>query len=162
MKNVYKEFKKQKFILNKIININKSIKNDFKIKKPKIILAGINPHSGENGLISSDEIKYLLPIIKKLKQLKINIKGPVSGDGIINISNLKNYNVFLFTYHDQALIPFKIISKYEGVNFTSNLKLIRVSPSHGTATNLVGLKKISSKGIVNCFKLVNEIYKNRK
>ena len=91
----------------------------------------------------------------------IFIEGPISGDGIINNENLNNYDAFIFTYHDQALIPFKILSNYEGVNFTSNLNIIRVSPSHGTAEKLVGSNKVITKGITNCFKLIKQIKKNR-
>ena len=85
----------------------------------------------------------------------------MSGDGIINDQNLKYYDLFIFTYHDQALIPFKILSNYEGVNFTSNLDIIRVSPSHGTAENLIRSNKVRSKGIINCFNLIKKIKINR-
>ena len=107
------------------------------------------------------DLQYLLPIINKLKKKGILVNGPISGDGIINNDNLKKYDAFIFTYHDQALIPFKILSKYEGINYTSNLKIIRVSPSHGTAENLIGSTKVVSKGIVNCFNLIRKIKKNR-
>ncbi|MBD1148184.1 4-hydroxythreonine-4-phosphate dehydrogenase PdxA, partial [Pelagibacterales bacterium SAG-MED31] len=90
-----------------------------------------------------------------------NIDGPISPDSIVNKRNLKNYNCFIFTYHDQALIPFKLISNYSGVNYTSGLDIIRVSPDHGTAYDMVGKKKQSSRGIINCFKLVNKIASNR-
>ena len=96
-----------------------------------------------------------------MKKDGIYITGPISGDGVINKENLKNFDAFIFTYHDQALIPFKILSNYEGVNFTSNLDIIRASLSHGTAENLIGSNKIISKGIVNCFNLINKIYQNR-
>jgi 4-phospho-D-threonate 3-dehydrogenase / 4-phospho-D-erythronate 3-dehydrogenase len=162
LKKVHKLFHNKKIMVKKIENLYATLIKDFNIKKPKMIIAGINPHAGENNTISKDDNKYLLPIIKKIKKKEIIINGPLSGDGIINQQNLKNYDAFIFTYHDQALIPFKIISNYEGVNFTSNLDIIRVSPSHGTAENLIGSKKVISKGIVNCFNLINKIYKNRK
>jgi len=162
LKNVFKIFKKKEFIIKKIKNLNKTIENDLNLKKPKYVIAGINPHAGENGLISLDEKKYLLPIIKSLKKTNINILGPVAGDSIIIKENLIKFDVFLFPYHDQALIPFKMLSKFKGVNFTTNLDIIRVSPSHGTANNLVGKKIATSKGILNCFKLIKKIYKNRK
>ena len=76
--------------------------------------------------------------------------------------NLKYYDCFVFMYHDQALIPFKYISKFTGVNYTSNLDIIRVSPDHGTAYNLIGSKKITNKSFINCYKLIKKIYKNRK
>ena len=72
-----------------------------------------------------------------------------------------NYNCFIFTYHDQALIPFKLISNYSGVNYTSGLDIIRVSPDHGTAYDMVGKKNKSSLGIINSFKLVKKIADNR-
>lgn len=161
LKNVYKHFKKKDLMINNILAIKKTLSTDFKIDNPSFVIAGINPHAGENGLISSDEKKYLLPIIKELKKKQLKIEGPFSGDGLINDINLKKYDVFLFPYHDQALIPFKIISKYEGVNFTSNLKIIRLSPSHGTARNLIGTKNINSKGIINSFRTIKNIYKNK-
>ena len=162
LKKVYKYFINKKNIKNKILSIVKTLNNDFKINDPKILIAGINPHAGEKGMISKDEIKYLNPVINFLKKNKINVTGPISGDGMININNLKDYDVFLFPYHDQALIPFKLISNYGGVNYTSNLSIIRTSPSHGTAENLIGEKNASSKGILNSFKLINYISKNRK
>jgi len=161
LKKVYKSFQNKIFMIKKIQNLYSTLVNDFKIKNPKIILAGINPHAGENKIISEDDDKYLLPIINQLQKKNIFIDGPISGDGVINNENLKNYDAFVFTYHDQALIPFKILSNYEGVNFTSNLDIIRVSPSHGTAKNLIGSNKAVSKGIINCFNLIKKISKNR-
>jgi 4-phospho-D-threonate 3-dehydrogenase / 4-phospho-D-erythronate 3-dehydrogenase len=161
LKQVHKLFKNKVMMIKKIKSLYLTLQNDFKIKKPKMILAGINPHAGENKLISKDDSKYLLPIINNLKQQGIFVNGPVSGDGIINVQNLKRYDAFIFTFHDQALIPFKILSNYEGINFTSNLDIIRVSPSHGTAENLIGSNKIISKGIINCFNSIRAIKKNR-
>ena len=161
LKKVHTKFKNKIFMTKKIENIYLTMTNDFKIKKPKMIMTGINPHAGENNAISKDDNKYLLAIIKQLRRNKIFIDGPVSGDGIINNKNLKNYDVFIFTYHDQALIPFKMLSNYKGVNFTSNLDIIRVSPSHGTAEDLIGSNNAISKGIINCFNLIKKINKNR-
>ena len=161
IKKVHNFFKKKENVITKILSINKTLQQDFKIKNPKIIVSGINPHAGENGIISKDDQKYLNPVINFLKTKKLNITGPVSGDGMINSNNLIKYDAFLFTYHDQALIPFKLISNYGGVNFTSNLDIIRTSPSHGTAENLVNKKIANSKGILNSFNQIKKIYKNR-
>ena len=162
LKKVHKFFQNKKFVIKKILSINYTLKNDFKINNPKLIMAGINPHAGENGIISKDEKKNIIPIINYLQKKGIDMTGPISGDGIINNINLKKYDAFIFAYHDQALIPFKIISNYGGVNFTSKLNIIRTSPSHGTAENIIGLNLASSKGILNSFKLIKTIYKNRK
>ena len=122
-------------------------------------MAGINPHCGENGIISHEDDFLLKPIIRNLKKLKINIDGPISPDSIVNKNNLKQYNCFIFTYHDQALIPFKLISEYSGVNFTSNLDIIRVSPDHGTAYDIVDHNNVSPYGVINSFKLLKNISK---
>jgi 4-phospho-D-threonate 3-dehydrogenase / 4-phospho-D-erythronate 3-dehydrogenase len=161
IKQVHEYFKNKENIFNKIDSLNNTLKRDFNIYNSKYILAGINPHSGEMGLISNDDDEYLKPVIKKLRKRKIDIIGPVSGDSIINKNNLKKYNVFLFTFHDQALIPFKMISNFKGVNYTSGLDIIRVSPSHGTGKDLIKNNSYNSVGVLNCFKIIKEISKNR-
>ena len=91
----------------------------------------------------------------------INIQGPISADSmLINLSK-KNYDCYVFIFHDQALIPFKYISNFSGVNYTGNLKVIRTSPDHGTAYNLIYSKNLSSKSLINSFKLIKNIYNNR-
>ncbi len=159
---VSKKLSNKKFLYNQIINLHKSLKKDFNIKDPKIILSGFNPHAGENGEIGIEEKKNIGPLVKKIKNKKISIDGPFSADSMINKKNLEFYDCFLFCFHDQALIPFKYISKFEGVNYTSNLSIIRVSPDHGTAYELVGTKNYSSKSLFNCFELIDKIFKNRK
>ncbi len=161
LSNVSKQFKKSYKFIEKIKSLNLTLLKDFKINNPKYIIAGINPHSGENGIISTEDSKYLTPIINKLKKLNIKIKGPISPDATVNKINLNKFNCFIFTYHDQCLIPFKIISNYSGVNYTSNLDIIRVSPDHGTAYDMVGKKNKSSLGIINSFKLLRKISANR-
>ena len=76
--------------------------------------------------------------------------------------NLKKFDCFVFIYHDQGLIPFKYISQFTGVNYTGNLEIIRTSPDHGTAYNLVGKKHVSNNSLINSFKLINKIAINRK
>ena len=159
--NVPKNFKNSIKIIKKVKNLNSTFKRDFKINNPKYIMAGINPHCGEKGIISNEDKKYLTPIIHKLNKINIKINGPISPDAIVNKKNLNYYNCFVFTYHDQALIPFKFISNYSGVNYTSGLDIIRVSPDHGTAYDKVGKKNKSSLGIINSFKLVKKIAVNR-
>ena len=99
---------KSDLLFNQILNLHTSLVKDFNIKKPKIIVSGINPHSGENGSIGNEEIKIIKPVIKKLKNLKLFISGPFSADSMLIRSNLKNFDCFVFMFHDQALIPFKL------------------------------------------------------
>ena len=158
---ITKILSKKDYIFNKIKSINKCLKNDFKINNPKILISGINPHAGEKGKISNDENKILIPEINKIKKQNINIQGPISADAMLTTKNINKYDCFLFVFHDQALIPFKYISKFSGVNFTANLNIIRTSPDHGTAYDLVGKNKAIPHSLINCFNLINKINKNR-
>ena len=96
--------------------------------------------------------------INKLAKNKIKIYGPYPGDSVLTKKNMEKYNCFVFNYHDQALIPFKMISKNAGINYTSGLSIIRVSPDHGTAYDIVGKNKGSIKGLINCVNLIKKIY----
>ena len=162
LKKVPIQLSSKDFILNKLKCLLVSLNNDFNIKKPKIIISGLNPHASENGTIGDEEIKYIKPAIKRLKKLNFNITGPVSADSMISKESIKSFDCFVFMYHDQALMPFKYISKNTGVNYTSNLSIIRVSPDHGTANDIVGKNKANVKSILNCFKTIYKISKNRK
>lgn len=158
---ISKKLSNQNFLFTQIVNLQNTLKRDFKIDKPKIIITGINPHAGENGKIGTEEKKIIIPTIKKLQKNGINIFGPFSADSVLIKKNIKKYDCFVFMYHDQALIPFKYISQFSGVNYTGNLNIIRLSPDHGTAYNLVNSKEVSNLSLINCFKLIKIISKNR-
>ena len=139
----------------------KCLKFDFNIKSPKLVISGLNPHAGENGGIGIEEKQIIIPIIKQLQKKEINIIGPFSADSLLIKRNIDKFDCFIFIYHDQALIPFKFISQFSGVNYTGNLNIIRTSPDHGTAYNLLGSSKISNKSFINSYKLINKIYNHR-
>ena len=161
LNSIVNKIKKKNYLFNQITNINKTLIRDFNIKKPKIIISGINPHAGENGEIGLEEKNIIIPVINNLKKNKVLVYGPYSADSILIEKNIRYYNCFLFIFHDQALIPYKYISKFRGVNYTGNLKVIRTSPDHGTAYNLKGSNHISTKSLENCFSLIKFIKKNR-
>ena len=161
IKQLSKFISNKSFLYNQIYNLNNSLKVDFNIFKPKIIISGLNPHAGENGQIGNEEKKIIIPIIKKLQKKGGDIKGPYSADSILINKNLNKFHCFVFIYHDQALIPFKYISQFSGVNYTGNLNIIRTSPDHGTAYNLTGTNRISDKSFINCYKLIKKIFNNR-
>ena len=159
--NISNKLKKSNFIPNKIKKLISTLKNDFSIKNPKIALAGLNPHTGENGTIGNEENKYILPALKILKKEKIIVDGPFSADSLFMKKNIKHYDCFICCYHDQALIPFKIISGFNGVNYTGSLDIVRVSPNHGTAYDIVGSNIAKTNSLLCCFKLANKIIMNR-
>ena len=162
IKNVSLLLKDMNYITNKIKKLIHTLKNDFAIKNPKIALAGLNPHAGEKGIIGFEENKYIIPVIKKLKKEKICIYGPFSSDSLFTNKNIKYYDCFICCYHDQALIPFKILSKFNGINYTGSLNIVRTSPDHCTAYDIVGLNKANPNSLLYCFKLTNKIIRNRK
>ena len=161
VKRISKKISDRNFLYKQIYNLNKTLKVDFNISSPKLIISGINPHAGENGKIGIEEKEIIKPVLNKLKNNGVSVSGPYSADSILISKNLKNFDCFIFIYHDQALIPFKYISKFTGVNYTGNLGIIRTSPDHGTAYDLVGSKNISNESFLNCYKLIRKISKNR-
>ncbi len=142
---------KKNIIYNKIMSLNKILINLLKNKKPKFIISGINPHASENSIFGDHEEKILIPQMKKIQKKQIKITGPFSADSMLNNINLKKYDCFIFCYHDQALVAYKYISKNRGINFTGGLSILRTSPDHGTAYNLVGKKNVENKSLLNCF-----------
>ena len=148
---ITKNLSKKNIIYDKIISLNNVLIDKLINKKPKLIISGINPHASENSMFGNEEEKILIPQIKKIQKKNIYIKGPFSADSILNSINLKKYNCFIFCYHDQALVAYKYISKNRGINFTGGLSILRTSPDHGTAYNLVGSKNAENKSLLNCF-----------
>lgn len=130
-------------ILSKLQVINQSLKRDFCITKPRIAVLGLNPHSGDEGLIGKEEIDIIKPAIKDAKQKDIFCFGPYSADAFFARGQYEKFDAVLALYHDQGLIPFKSLSLGEGVNFTAGLNAVRTSPDHGTAFDIAG------KGIVD-------------
>lgn len=156
---VHSLIKKEK-IINAIELINRTAKKDLRINNPKIAVLGLNPHAGENGLIGNEEIEIISPAIKSL-QKSINVIGPFVPDAFWGNKSFKKFDLILGMYHDQVLIPFKLLNFNSGVNFTAGLKLIRTSPDHGTAYDIAGLNKADESSILQSYKYAIKIFQNR-
>ena len=113
-----------------------------KEKKPNIGVLGLNPHNSELRK-NSEERKIIIPALNRLKKENIKVTGPLSADTIIN--NYKKYDVVVGMYHDQVITPFKTLFEFDAINITLGLKYLRVSPDHGTASNLVMKEKLTLK-----------------
>jgi 4-hydroxythreonine-4-phosphate dehydrogenase len=149
-------------ILSKLTLMNKSLKNDFLIRKPKIAVLGLNPHAGDNGLLGKEEIEIISPAIAKAKAEGIFAHGPYSADGFFGNGIYKNFDGVLGMYHDQGLIPFKTLSFGSGVNFTAGLPIVRTSPDHGTAYEIAGQNKADESSFRNALYSAMDILANRK
>ncbi len=141
---------------------NEYLKTYFGIKKPKIAIAGLNPHAGEDGSFGKEEQRIIIPAIKKIKKKRIDVSGPYPADTVFNLNLLKKFNVIICMYHDQATMPIKIIDFDNGVNLTLGLPIIRTSPDHGTALNISGKNKASEKSLYSAIKLSQKIAKKKK
>ena len=149
-------------IIKKLNLLNLVLKEDFNIKKPKLALLGLNPHSGDNGLIGLEEKEIIIPAIKNALNNNINVAGPFPADGFFANNNYLNYDAVLAMYHDQGLIPFKVLSKNEGVNFTAGLPIIRTSPDHGTGYDIAGKGMANSTSFENAILMAKDIFDSRK
>ncbi|HNJ59057.1 MAG TPA: 4-hydroxythreonine-4-phosphate dehydrogenase PdxA, partial [Chitinophagaceae bacterium] len=127
-------------IVSKLKIINKTLQTDFGIDKPRIAVLGLNPHTGDEGLIGTEEETIIKPAIKEAKQEMI-VFGPYSADAFFTRGQHEKFDAVLAMYHDQGLIPFKSLALGEGVNYTAGLNVIRTSPDHGTAFDIAGKAK---------------------
>ena len=125
-------------IENKISIIYNSLVQDFNIRLPKIAVLGLNPHTGDNGVIGNEDDEVLRPTLQAIKNRGKVVYGPYSADSFFGSKNYKNFDAILATYHDQGLIPFKTLAFGSGVNFTAGLSKVRTSPDHGTAYEIAG------------------------
>lgn len=142
-------------IERKIFTLNKFFKKIFN-KKPLIALLGLNPHNAENQS-KSEESRIIHPSVKKLRKKGYKIIGPYPADTIFSNQKKYNYDVVVGMYHDQVLAPFKALFNYEAINVTLGLNYIRVSPDHGTAVDIMNLKKADPTSLIECIKFFSKI-----
>ncbi len=151
----------EKLITAKLAVLKKSLQQDFLINAPKIAVLGLNPHAGDNGLIGDEDLRVIHPAIIKAKKHGELVYGPFPADGFFGSGEYKKYDAILAMYHDQGLVPFKILSMNTGVNFTAGLPIVRTSPDHGTAYDIAGKNIASFESMRQAIYLALDIYRNR-
>ncbi len=149
-------------IRDKLRILTKSLQQDFNIIKPKIAVLGLNPHSGDQGLLGNEEQELLEPLLNDLKNNGQLVFGPFPADGFFGSQQYHNYDAVLAMYHDQGLIPFKSLSFGTGVNYTAGLPVIRTSPDHGTAYALAGKNKADESSFRAALFSALDLVKNRQ
>lgn len=150
-----------RLVRDKINCIEKSLMMDFGIRRPKIALLGINPHSGDNGVIGKEDDEVLKPVIAEMTNLGHLVYGPYPADSFFGSDTYKKFDAVLAAYHDQGLIPFKTLSFGKGVNFTAGLNKVRTSPDHGTAYEIAGKGVADHSSFKEAVFTGLSIYKNR-
>ena len=134
---------------------------DFGITSPRLVMAGLNPHAGEDGTIGREEIDILRPAVAQLKDEAINISGPYPADTLFHDEARSRYDAALCMYHDQGLIPLKTLDFWGGVNVTLGLPIVRTSPDHGTGFNIAGQDLARADSLLAAIQVAHGISRNR-
>lgn len=151
----------KELIVEKLRTLDKTLKRDFRIDNPRIAVLGLNPHSGENGLLGNEEISTIAPAIEAAQKEWILCAGPFAADGFWGSGEYKGYDAVLAMYHDQGLIPFKTLAMEQGVNFTAGLPIVRTSPDHGTAYDIAGKNMASEESFRQAIYMAIDVLRNR-
>lgn len=134
----------------------------FLIANPRIVVCGLNPHASDNGVIGNEENRIIKPALKRLKNLLGDIDGPLACDTAILRASEKKYDCVIAAYHDQALIPLKLLDRKTGVNMTLGLPFVRTSPLHGTAFDIAGKGLACADSLVEAIQVAVKCLSNLK
>ncbi len=149
-------------VVEKIHQFYKSLRRDFLVSAPRIAVLGLNPHSGDGGVLGTEEGEAISPAIKEAVEEGIQCFGPYPADGFFGAGLYSQFDGVLAMYHDQGLTPFKALSMEDGINFTSGLPFVRTSPDHGTAFDIAGKGKASPESFRHAIYAAIDIYRNRQ
>ena len=152
---------KEKILAN-IRILHKTMLEDFSIRKPRIAVMGLNPHAGDHGVIGPEDQNIIYPAIKQANEEGIIALGPFGADGFFGSGDYKKFDAILAMFHDQGLIPFKVLAFESGVNFTAGLPIVRTSPGHGTAYDIAGTGMASEDSFRNAIYLAIDVFESRK
>ncbi|MGH6877194.1 MAG: 4-hydroxythreonine-4-phosphate dehydrogenase PdxA, partial [Rhizomicrobium sp.] len=130
-----------------------SLSRDFAIRTPRLAIAGLNPHAGENGRLGREDEETVFPAAEKLRARGHRVLGPLPADTMFHEAARAQYDAALCMYHDQALIPLKTIAFWEGVNVTLGLPIVRTSPDHGTALDIAGQDKADPRSMIAAIRM---------
>jgi 4-hydroxythreonine-4-phosphate dehydrogenase len=139
-----------------------ALESDFGITKPRITVAGLNPHAGEAGAIGTEDRTVISPVLDKLRTEGLMLAGPVPADTMFHPAARSEYDAAVAMYHDQALIPIKTIDFAGGVNVTLGLPFVRTSPDHGTAFDIAGQDRADPASLIAALCIARKIAARRR
>ncbi len=149
----------RKLLIKTIGTVHEAMKQYFGLPFPRIAVAGLNPHAGEQNSMGTEDSEIIAPVIELLKKQAIHVNGPMPADTMFHKSARTKYDVAVCMYHDQALIPIKTIDFDSGVNVTLGLPIVRTSPDHGTALDIAGNCLANPTSMINSLKLADRMSK---
>ena len=145
-------------LLEEVIRITHAgLIRDFGITRPRLAVAGLNPHAGEGGAMGREEVDWIAPLVARLAAEGLLIRGPMSADTLFHAAARKGYDAAVCMYHDQALIPIKTIDFAGGVNVTLGLSFVRTSPDHGTAYDIAGRGIADASSLIAALRMAREM-----
>jgi 4-hydroxythreonine-4-phosphate dehydrogenase len=144
-------------ILATIRIANDSLKKQFALPQPRLAVLALNPHAGEGGMFGDEEERHVFPAIAKAKAEGIDARGPFSADSLFHFAVRGDYDAVICMYHDQGLIPLKLLHFDDAVNVTLGLPVVRTSVDHGTAYDLAGTGKASPASLIAALKTADEM-----
>jgi 4-hydroxythreonine-4-phosphate dehydrogenase len=160
LKEVAAAITKEK-VLRKILIMAETLRIDFDIQKPTIAVLGLNPHAGDEGAIGAEDENIIRPAIDDAKAKGVLAFGPFPADGFFGSGQFNKFDGILAMYHDQGLVPFKVLSFGDGVNYTAGLASVRTSPDHGTAYDIAGKGEADESSLIKAIYLAADIVRNR-
>lgn len=149
-------------VYDAIVKFRDSLVADFGVHSPRIAVLSLNPHAGDGGVIGNEDSEIIAPAIEDAYKKKILVFGPYAADGFFASGTYKKFDGILAMYHDQGLIPFKLLAGENGVNFTTGLGYVRTSPDHGTAYDIAGKGIADPQSLREAIYAAIDIYNNRE
>jgi 4-hydroxythreonine-4-phosphate dehydrogenase len=144
-----------------ITTIAAALRTDWGIRKPKLAVLGLNPHGGESGEIGTEEVDVIIPTLSTLRSEGLAVAGPFAADGFFARYRPGSYDAVVAMYHDQGLIPLKMLAAGKGVNYTAGLPIVRTSPDHGTAFDIAGRGLADPQSMIAAILLAARIARRR-
>jgi 4-hydroxythreonine-4-phosphate dehydrogenase len=138
-----------------------ALRQDFGIARPRLAIAGLNPHAGEGGAMGSEELQIIAPAVEALREAGIDASGPIAPDALFTARARESYDAAICMYHDQALIPIKAIAFEHAVNVTLGLPFVRASPDHGTALDIAGTFEADESSLLAALKMAGAMSRSR-
>jgi 4-hydroxythreonine-4-phosphate dehydrogenase len=145
-----------------IETVDRALKSLFAIDTPRIAFAALNPHAGDRGLLGSEEITIVQPALDEARAKGIDVAGPVPGDVVFQTVHSGEYDAYIAAYHDQGLIPFKMVARGRGVNVTIGMPIIRTSVDHGVAFDIAGQGTASTTSLREAYTLAEKLSRRQK
>jgi 4-hydroxythreonine-4-phosphate dehydrogenase len=140
--------------------VARDLRDRFGIARPRLVVAGLNPHAGEDGALGDEDLNLVRPAVERLKADGIDARGPLPADSLFHAAARASYDAALAMYHDQALIPIKTLAFDHAVNVTLGLPFVRTSPDHGTAFDIAGTGRADPGSLIAALRLAARLSAN--